>query len=264
MICHRTVWLLLIGSLFAACAGVRSTSDITALDRIYRVRANQRLYILNAQGRVRPVSLLRPADAALFQREDTLYAEFAPATLPPADNDPRTLDRSDSLAFTFFHHNAKLDKLEEKSPWFYYQLTTFDVDLFTVPFKYRFPQRNRAGELSTSANVGVYTGVRYDLGRYRNVYYRRERRSELESFSFGLGSVLSIDPITVNEFNTDGRFTGEYDGVGLSYGLAALVGYKSITAGLTVAIENLADRNNRLWVYRQKPWLGIFVGINLN
>ena len=260
----RTIWLLLIGSLCTACSGIRSTSDITALDRIYRVRASQQLYILNAQGRVRPVSLLRSADAALFQREDTLYAEFVPTTLPPADGDPRTLDRSDSLAFTFFHHNAKLDRIEEKSPWFYYQLTTFDVDLFTTPFKYRFAQGGRAGELSTSANIGVYTGIRYDLGRYRNVYYRRERRSEVDSFSFGLGSVVSIDPVTLNEFNTDGRFTGEYDALGFSYGVATIVGYKSITAGLTVSFENLADRNNRLWVYRQKPWVGVTIGINLN
>lgn len=261
---HRAFWLLLLGSLFTACAGVRQSSDITALDRVYRVRANQRLYILNARGQIRPVSLLRPADAALFQREDTLYAEFAPATLPPADKDPLTLDQSDSLAFTFYHYNAKLDRLAEKSPWFYYQLTTFDVDLFTIPFKYRFAQPGRAGELATSANIGLYTGIRYDLGRYRNVYYRRERRSEVESFSFGVGSVFSFDPVTVNEFNTDGRFTGEYDALGFSYGAATIVGYKSITAGLTVSFQNLADRNNRLWVYRQKPWLGITIGINLN
>lgn len=260
----RTIWLLLIGSLCTACSGIRSTSDITALDRIYRVRANQQLYILNAQGRVRPVSLLRPADAALFQREDTLFAEFVPTTLPPADGNPRTLDRSDSLAFTFFHHNAKVDRVEEKSPWFYYQLTSFDVDLFTTPFKYRFAQPGRAGELATSANIGVYTGIRYDLGRYRNVYYRRERRSDIDSFSFGLGSVVSIGPVTVNEFNTDGRFAGEYDALGFSYGAATIVGYKSITAGLTVSFENLADRNNRFWVHRQKPSLGILIGINLN
>lgn len=260
----RTLWLLLIGSLCTACASLRQTSDIMSLDGIYRIRPNQRLYLLNRQGRVQPVTLTKPADAALFQREDTLYAEFIPATLPPADGDPRTLDQSDSAAFTFYHHNARLDRLQEKSPWFYYQLTGFDVDLFTVPFKYRFAQRSRAGELSTSANVGVYTGIRYDLGRYRNIYYRRERRSDVESFSFGVGTVLSIDPVTVNEFNTDGRFRGEYDAVGLSYGVATIVGYKALTAGLTVSFENLADRNNHLWVYRQKPWLGVLIGINLN
>lgn len=154
--------------------------------------------------------------------------------------------------------------MEEKSPWFYYQLTSFDIDLFTIPFKYRFAQAGRPGELVTSANLGVYTGIRYDLGRFRTISFRSERRSDIQSFSVGLGAVFSIDPVTINEYNTKGRVLDEYEALGLNYGLATIVGYKSITAGLALGFENIADRNNRLWVYRQKPWLGLTVGININ
>jgi hypothetical protein len=143
-------------------------------------------------------------------------------------------------------------------------LTTFDIDLFTIPFKYRFSTVGRPGQLSTSANVGVYAGIRFDLGRYRKIYYRREQHSDIQSFSFGVGTVFSIDPVLVNEFNTEGRVTQEYEALGVNYGLAAIFGYKRVTAGLVLGFENLADRNNRLWVYRQKPWLGLMVGININ
>lgn len=261
---RQTLLLGLFVSFLSGCASVAKRSEITELNRIYRIRANQTLFTLNSRGQVTTKSLNQSADAALYEREDTLYADFIPGSLPVPDEDTRTIDRADSLSIFFFHYNRRLDRVDEKSPWFYYHLTTFDIDLFTIPFKYRFATAGRAGQLSTSANLGVYTGIRYDLGRYRNIYFRRERRSDIQSFSFGLGTVLSIDPVLVNAFNTLGRVTDEYDALGINYGLAAILGYKSLTAGLALGFENLADRNNRLWVYRQKPWLGLTVGININ
>lgn len=261
---RHALFVLVLAGFMSGCASVSPRSDITDLNRIYRIRANQTFFILDAQGQVSQKFLNRPAKAALYERGDTLYAEFVPATLPVSDNDPRTVDRSDSLSRLFVHYNRRIDFVEEKSPWFYYQLTTLDIDLFTIPFKYRFALAGRPGQLASSTNLGVYTGIRYDLGRYRNIYYRREQRSDMQSFSFGMGVVLSFNPVLVNEFNTDGRVMDEYDALGINYGLATIVGYKSVTAGLALGFENLSDRNNRLWIYRQKPWLGLTVGININ
>ena len=257
--------LLIAGiTLLFGCAQVRSRSDITALNRIYQVRADQTLHQYNNSGPTTARQLNHLAKAALVQRTDTLVAIFVPSTLPKDDGDSSTLDQSDSAAVWYVRYRPKTTATEEKSPWFYYQLTSFDVDLFTIPFKYRFSTAGRPGELITSANLGVYTGIRYDLGRFRTVSFRSERRSDIQSFSVGLGVVVSIDPVTINEFNTNGRVTNEYEAFGLNYGLATIVGYKSITAGLALGFENIADRNNRLWVYRQKPWLGLTVGININ
>lgn len=259
------VFLFLVFTvLLSACARVRSRSDITALNGIYQVRAGQTLQATNGKGQTISRLLTKSARAALFQQADTLYAAFVSAYLPPIDADSQTLDQADSGAAFFVHHPPALGPVERKSPWFYYQLTSFDVDLFTIPFKYRFATAQRPGELASSANLGIYTGLRYDLGRYRTISFRNQQRTDIQSFSFGLGTVLSIDPVLINEFNTDGRVTQEYEALGFNYGLATIVGYKSITAGLALGFENLADRNNRLWVYRQKPWLGLTVGININ
>ncbi|KAB7727328.1 hypothetical protein F5984_22135 [Rudanella paleaurantiibacter] len=263
-ITQRLALFLALWSCLSGCASLNSRDDIRALNRIYRVRAGQTLYQADAQGGLTEKRLNQPADAALYQRADTLFAAFDPHTLPPSDGNPTTFDQGDSASLLFVHYKPRLRLIEEKSPWFYYQLTSFDIDLFTVLFKYRFPQRDRPGQLATSANIGVYTGIRYDLGRFRNIYLRGEQRSDVQSFSFGIGSVLSIDPVLVNEFNTNGLITTEYEALGVNYGLATIVGYKSVTAGLAVGFENLADRNNRAWVYRQKPWLGFTVGININ
>ncbi|GAB3315190.1 hypothetical protein GCM10027299_04190 [Larkinella ripae] len=261
----RSAFFLLILTVFlSGCANVAKRSEITDLNRVYRIRANQTFFAKNARGQITAKLLKRPANAALYQREDTLYAEFVPASLPLSDSNPKTIDQSDSLALLFLHYNRRLDYIEEKSPWFYYQLTSFDIDLFTMPFKYRFSTAGRPGQLAAGANFGAYFGIRYDLGRYRNIYYRRERRSDIQSFSFGIGTLVSIDPVLINAYNTLGRVPYEYDALGVNYGLAAIFGYKRVTAGLALGFENLADSNNRLWIHRQKPWLGLTVGININ
>ncbi|RIV19333.1 hypothetical protein DYU11_24820 [Fibrisoma montanum] len=257
--------LFAFGSLLASCSRFHTTSDLITLNKIYQIKPRQHLYALDRRGNVRVKQLMaRRAQAALYEREDTLYAEFLSKTLPPPDQNPATLDQSDSLTIFFFHYNPKLKQIEEKSPWFQYQLTSFDVDLFTAPFKYRFGQAGQPGELTTSANLGVYAGIRYDVGRYQNIYFRRERRSNIESFGFGFGTFVSIDPVAVNAFSTAGRFAGEYEALGYNYGALGLVGYKTVTVGLALGFENLADRNNRIWIYRQKPWLGVTLGVNLN
>lgn len=260
----RAVCLSLTFYSFYACVAVSGRSDIQQLNRIFRVKANQTLYAFDPKGRVVAKQLTRSADAVLYEREDTLYTEFETKTLPVSDDDPKTLDQSDASSVLFYHYNRRLDKLEEKSPYFKYQLTTFDIDVFTIPFKYRLEQEGIPGSLSTSANVGLYTGLRYDLGRYRNIYDRRNRRSDIKSFSFGVGTFVSINPAIVNEFTTNGRYLSEYEALGVNYGLATILGYKSITAGLALGFENLADRNNSLWIYRNKPWIGITVGLNVN
>lgn len=266
----QVYFLLRIGGLFWACstlcgcAAVSGRSAIQELNRVFRIRPDQTLYAFDAKGRVVAKRLTRPANAVLYEREDTLYTEFDTKTLPVPDDDPKTLDQSDASSVLFYHYNRRLDELEEKSPYFNYQLTTFDIDVFTIPFKYRLSQAGIPGSLSTSTNIGLYTGVRYDIGRYRNIYDRRNRRSDIKSFSFGIGTFVSINPALVNEFTTNGRYLSEYEALGVNYGLATILGYKSITAGLALGFENLADRNNPLWIYRNKPWVGITVGLNVN
>ena len=252
--------LLSLGS----CMRLKLKTDVTQLNRIYQVRPGQTLYALDKKGQVEPKRLTKLAEAALYERDDTLYAEFRPKSLPTPDNNRQTLDQADSASVLFYHFSPRPDQLEQKSPWFSYQLTTFDIDLFTIPFKYRFGTGGRPGELSTMPNLGAYFGLRYDRGRYRSVYLRRERRADIQSFSFGFGGIFSLNPVSMNAFDTNGLVADEYEALGLNYGVATIVGYKALTVGLAVGFENLADRNNTNWIYRQKPWLGLTVGLNLN
>ncbi|GAA4450836.1 hypothetical protein GCM10023189_12070 [Nibrella saemangeumensis] len=258
------ILLISLSVSLGACTSIRKRSDIFSLNQVYLVGGRQTVYAQDRNGTVQPKELSRPAKAALYERNDTLFAEFVTAALPLPDQNPRTLDQSDSLAVLLVHYHARPNGIDEKSPWFRYHLTSFDIDLFTVPFKYRFGQQGNPGELTTTPNLGLYTGIRYDLGRHRSVYFRRERRSEIQSFSFGAGGFVSMDPVRVYDYNTGAQVSSEYEALGVNYGVAAILGYRAITAGLALGFENLADRNNRFWMYRNKPWLGLTVGLNIN
>jgi len=246
------------------CLTLRSKSDVTNLNRVYTVKSGQLLQIRDTAGRVLTRQLSHRAVALLYEQQDTLLVRFAPTALPIADCDPKTLDQSDSAGTAFVHY-PKINRWPEQvNPWFRYHSITFDVDLFTVLFKYRFGQPQRAGQLLTTTNVGAYVGIRYDRARYRIIRNQFSFRSETRPLSVGLGGFVSLNPTTVNEYNTAGRFTGEYEALGINYGLASIFGYRSITAGLAFGLENLADANNTIWVYRNKPWLGLTIGLNIN
>jgi len=75
---------------------------------------------------------------------------------------------------------------------------------------------------------------------------------------------VGLSPTAVTAFNTSGRVPDEYQALGINYGLSTTFSFNKFSAGLAVGFEKLADRNNRIWIYDNKPWLGLTLGINLN
>ncbi|MCK8494815.1 MULTISPECIES: hypothetical protein [Spirosoma] len=260
----QTLYLLLLFLLASSCASIRQRDDTTQLNQVFQIPRYQDLYAHTQKGSVQTKRLHRPAKAGLYQKHDTLFVEFLAETLLESDSDPKTIDQSDSSAIFFLHYNPTLNKIEEKSPWFRYQTTALDIDLFTMPFKYRFSTANQPGQLEDKLNVGVYMGGRYDLGRYRTIYFRKNHRSEISTFSVGLGGFFCISSARVDPFSTLGQVQDEYYALGVNYGVSTIISIRSFSAGLALGFEQITDRNRALWIYQHKPWLGITVGINLN
>jgi hypothetical protein len=53
----------------------------------------------------------------------------------------------------------------------------------------------------------------------------------------------------------------EYDGVVFQKGIAAFFGIDFLTFGVALGFDNLLDDNHKYWVYNQKPWIGLMLGI---
>jgi hypothetical protein len=256
--------LLLILLLGSSCASLRQRDETTQLNAIFAIPAHQKLSVYS-RGTVLLKTLPKRARAALYQKGDTLYAEFIGSSLPPPDTRPNTLDQADSSAIIFVHYQPRLTQIEEKSPWFRYKSTAFDMDLTTMPLRYRPSTQGLPGQLNDyNLNVNVHVGFRQDYGRYRTTYFRRNQRSDILPFSIGFGGILGLAPIAVNAFSTQGLVANDYQALGISYGVSTTFSFSNFSAGLAVGYEKIADFNNRIWLYDNKAWIGFTVGVNLN
>jgi hypothetical protein len=77
--------------------------------------------------------------------------------------------------------------------------------------------------------------------------------------AFGGIASTGVTPWTTNNLSSD-----EYNGLILSRGFALMIGLNTLTVGLGVGWDYLTDRDKRIWIYQNKPWYGLSVGLNLN
>jgi hypothetical protein len=141
---------------------------------------------------------------------------------------------------------------------------SFDLDVMTVAFKYRPGSIALPRQLLTDFNGNIFIGYRVDRfrARYRstplgNKVVHSHRGITLGGFG-GLGSA-AVTPWTTRNLVTD-----EYNGFVLSRGLALLIGLNTLTVGAGVGWDYLTDRDKRVWIYQNKPWYGLAIGLNLN
>ena len=141
---------------------------------------------------------------------------------------------------------------------------SFDVDIITIPFKYRPAVSALPRQLTTDFNGNVFLGYRFDrfkikynatpVGIKKNLIHRAVT---LGVFG-GLGST-SVTPSTTNGLTAD-----EYDGLVLSRGFALMFGLRTLTVGLGIGWDSLTDRDKEFWIYQNKSWYGLTLGLNLN
>lgn len=141
---------------------------------------------------------------------------------------------------------------------------SFDVDVLAVPFKFRGASVNLPRQLTTDFNGNIFVGYRID--RFRLIHkhtplgWKRFYKHRGVSFgAFGGLGTAAITPWTTNNLMTD-----EYTGFVLSRGAAVMVGISNLTVGVGVGWDHLTDRDKTIWIYQNKPWYGLTVGLNLN
>lgn len=142
---------------------------------------------------------------------------------------------------------------------------SFDLDVLTIPFKYRPGTAGIPNQLNTTFQGALFVGARRDVFRYQ---YKAtpvgNYRRFFNHFGYSLGLFSGIGATTVNEVVTGGTVGYEYEGVVLLNGVAGIIGINNFTVGLALGFDHLLDKNRQDWVYQRKPWLGLAFGLNLN
>jgi hypothetical protein len=140
--------------------------------------------------------------------------------------------------------------------------TSLDVDLSTAILKYRPAAANVPNQLSANVNGLFYAGFRKDFFKLKS---HSSQLNELKTlirhtgYDFGLFAGIGITP--VNPTVTNYTIIQEYDGMIFQKGVSAFITFENMSVGFALGFDNLLDKNKSSWIYNQKPWLGLILGI---
>ncbi|GAB3527074.1 hypothetical protein GCM10027443_03070 [Pontibacter brevis] len=161
--------------------------------------------------------------------------------------------------------NTAFETDEPLTEHYSFATPSFDIDLLSIPFKYRPGTSGFPKQLNTSIQAALYLGLRNDY--FRMGYNRTpigNYKRHFNHFGFSIGLFSGLGSTVMNESVTLGQVAYEYEGVVLVNGIAGIVGINNFTLGLAVGVDHLLDENRQEWIYQRKPWVGLAFGLNLN
>lgn len=177
--------------------------------------------------------------------------------------------RGDTLAFTPPATSAAVP------PTLFYQLRaqesvrllhrSFDLDIFSIPFKALPARAGLPVQLNTNFNAALYVGRRLDFYRLSN---RRltpfQPRPFIRSNGFGYGLFGGLGSSIITADLTRQQAITDYEGFTLHGGGAVIYDARLLNIGLAVGIDHLLGPDGRYWVYQNQPWVGVLFGLDLN
>jgi hypothetical protein len=160
-----------------------------------------------------------------------------------------------------FPQNQKPSAFEN----YIFRKNSFDIDLLTIPFKYRPSVNGFPRQLNATFNGALYFGYRSDIYRlsYKQTPLKVFKR-QITHYGYSIGMFTGIGAARIDPSVTDNAIAYEYDGAVNLVGINAVLGVEKLSLGLAVGVDHLLDKNRKYWVNQAKPWVGISFGLNLN
>lgn len=143
---------------------------------------------------------------------------------------------------------------------------SLDIDILTTLLKIR-PQIKEIipTQLNTAFNGNLYIGHRtdiYQIGYQQNPLGKYKRK--INHFGFSGGVFIGLGNTIMTSTTTNNSIASEYEGIILQKGVAGIIAVNKLTIGLSLGFDNLLDANQDFWIYQNKPWYGLMLGLNLN
>jgi hypothetical protein len=140
---------------------------------------------------------------------------------------------------------------------------SFDIDVLYNTFKIRPPVDDFPAQFDQNINAILYLGYRFDETNFKKSNSRTQKYYT-RSKGFGFGGFIGLGATPMSEFVTQPSIKIQYDGLLVSYGVAAMYDFRRFNVGISLGQDNLTDANKSVWIYQNKPWMGVLFGINLN
>lgn len=171
--------------------------------------------------------------------------------------------KEDSIT-VFSVDNNKTPVVIDRSKNYFFLKKSFDLDVMTVPFKYRPGSSGLPRQLNTEFNGNAFVGYRIDKFRWKIIQTPFGAKNKISHRAVTLGGFGGLGSTIISPTITRNQTADEYNALVLTLGLGVMVGINNITVGLGVGWDYLTDRDKDIWIYQNKPWYGLMLGLNLN
>lgn len=230
----HTAFLLL---LLSSCTIVRQAAEYNLKTGYYQIRVNghkEKVYATVQDDSVRAYRLIKNGTHFLA---DSIH--FTDYTFPVSSP------------------NAQTAKVFTKKG--------IDIDIISILFKYRPATDPLPPQLNTNFNAAGYFGYRWDrfaISYDRSPLKRFEKKTR--HFAYGAGAFAGIGSTALNEFVTLPPINHQYEGVVIAKGITGIIGIGHLSFGIALGTDNLLGQHHNQWIYNNKWWCGLNVGLNLN
>jgi hypothetical protein len=139
---------------------------------------------------------------------------------------------------------------------------SIEVDLSTILTKLRPVTSAVPAQLNSNLNALVYLGARNDIYKiktYNSVL--NKCNSSVRHFGYDAGIFAGIGIVPVNPTVTNDNTNLEYDGIVFQKGIGVFITTDNASVGLTLGFDNLIGGNSINWIYNNRPYLGLTIGI---
>jgi hypothetical protein len=115
--------------------------------------------------------------------------------------------------------------------------------------------------MNSNFNAALYIGGRKDFFSFKQ--HKEVLRSipYIRQTGFDAGLFAGFGITFMSPTNTEGRTGQEYDGIVFQKGAAVFFTFDRISVGLACGFDNLIGADSKIWIYNNKPWFGLALGI---
>ena len=178
---------------------------------------------------------------------------------------PVASDGKNKFPDTSTSNSARISRIK-KDNYFYkssFTNNSIDIDLTSIIFKSRHSRDDVPNQFSADLDIAVYAGFRKDFYNIVSpVHPFQEDKSFIRQIGFDLGVFAGIGSSPVNPTVTNNLVSQEYDAMIFQKGFAGFISINKISVGLVVGFDNLLDKSRSLWIYNQKPYLGLIISVS--
>jgi len=139
---------------------------------------------------------------------------------------------------------------------------SMELDLSTIVTKLRPASSGVPVQLNANLNALVYMGARKDyyIIKSHKLPLNKDYSSVRQiGYDFGIFAGIGITPI--NPTVTNSKTELEYDGIVFQKGIGAFVTINYLSVGITLGFDNLMSNDSKIWIYNNRPYFGIALGI---